>query len=67
MTSHPSTVRSGRFSFPSAKQISVVEAIAVHARKSPYKDKLQGETLECAALPVTVYIEAATPWALTNA
>jgi hypothetical protein len=61
-----SIVRAYLFFFPSAEKITVVSAIAVHARINAQKDQLQDESLEWAAPSMTVYIEAATLGALAN-
>src|ERR1700732_4423072 len=53
------------FCFPSAKRITVVSAIAVHARIAAQKDQLKDDALERPP-SMTVYIEAPTIGALAN-
>jgi hypothetical protein len=54
------------FCSPSAERITVVSAIAAHARVATHKDQLQDEPFDRAAPSMTVYIEAPTLGALAN-
>jgi hypothetical protein len=52
--------------FPSAKRITVVSGIAVHAGIPAHQDQLQDKALEWAAPSMTANIEAPTIGALAN-
>jgi hypothetical protein len=54
------------FCFPSAKRITIVSAIEVHAGVAAQKDQLEDDALEWATPSMTVYIEAPTLGALSN-
>ena len=61
----PLTARVGQSFFSSAEQVTVVEAIAVHAGEAPHKHEPQHASLD--ALPAMgMHIEAAAMGTLSN-